>query len=228
MAFRSDHLSRLAPAVLAELFCAIWGVAGTGSAESPHAVAVNDCASERLNKMIGQTIMVGFPGRRSHDGGVQAVLRQLRDGTIGGVILFPKNIADKAQLKALTDALKSTRSDLPPFIAVDQEGGKVQRLRARKGFEWFPSAKLVGDNPSLDAQDIAEDIYQQMAVELAALGFNMNLGPVVDVDTNPDNPVIGSLGHRVANGSGFHQRPSRGQRGDGGQALSRSRLQRRG
>ena len=124
---------------------------------------------------------------------MQAVLAQLRDRTIGGVILFPKNIADRAQLKALTNALQDTASDLPPFIAVDQEGGKVQRLRARKGFEWFPSAKLVGDNLSLDAQDVAEEIYRQMAVELAGLGFNMNLGPVVDVNTNPDNPVIGAL-----------------------------------
>ncbi|MDJ0513821.1 MAG: glycoside hydrolase family 3 protein [Methyloceanibacter sp.] len=194
MSFRSRHFSRIVLTVLAAMLFAAWVIAATGSAESPHPVTAHDCASERLNKMIGQTIMVGFPGRRTQDRGVQAVLEQLRDGTIGGVILFPKNIADKAQLKALTDALMQTRSDLPPFIAVDQEGGRVQRLRARKGFEWFPSAKLVGDNPSLDAQDVAEEIYRQMAVELASLGFNMNLGPVVDVNTNPDNPVIGLLG----------------------------------
>lgn len=144
--------------------------------------------------MIGQTIMVGFPGRQEKDLGVRAVLAQLRDGTIGGVVLFPKNIANKSQLKALIDALRGTRSDLPPFVAVDEEGGAVQRLQARQGFEWFPAAKLVGGNPGLDAQDVAEEIYRQMAVELAALGFNMNLGPVVDVNTNPDNPVIGARG----------------------------------
>ncbi|MEM8643635.1 MAG: glycoside hydrolase family 3 N-terminal domain-containing protein [Pseudomonadota bacterium] len=194
MSFRSRHFLRLVLTVLAALLFAVWVMAGTVSTESPQAVIANDCASETLNKMIGQTIMVGFPGRRRHDRGVQAVLEQLRDGTIGGVILFPKNIANRAQLTALTEALKQTRSDLLPFIAVDQEGGKVQRLRARKGFDWFPSAKLVGDNLSLDSQDIAEEIYRQMAVELATLGFNMNLGPVVDVDINPNNPVIGLLG----------------------------------
>lgn len=166
----------------------------TGETGSPHAVVVDDCTSERLNKMIGQTVMMGFPGRQTGDLGVEAVSAQLRDGTIGGVVLFPKNIADKAQLKTLIDALRGIRFDLPPFIAVDQEGGAVQRLRARKGFEWFPSAKLVGGNLGLDAQDVAEEIYRQMAVELAGLGFNMNLGPVVDVNTNPDNPVIGARG----------------------------------
>jgi beta-N-acetylhexosaminidase len=144
--------------------------------------------------MVGQTLMVGFPGRREEHKGVQAVLAQLRDGTVGGVILFPKNIADKDQLKSLIDVLRGAPSDLPPLIAVDQEGGAVQRLRARKGFEWFPPAKLVGQNPSLYAQDIAEQIYGLMAVELASLGFNMNLGPVVDVNTNPNNPIIGARG----------------------------------
>lgn len=201
---RSCLIPNVAPALLAVAFLSVCIFAprvaaadrpnGTEENGSTHAVAVTDCVSERLNMMVGQTIMMGFPGRRTEDPGVQAVSAQLRDGTIGGVVLFPKNIADKAQLKTLIDALRGTRSDLPPFIAVDQEGGAVQRLRARKGFEWFPSAKLVGGNLSLDAQDVAEEIYRQMAVELAGLGFNMNLGPVVDVNTNPDNPVIGARG----------------------------------
>ncbi len=199
---RTRFLLTMAPVPLAVLLLALCVAfaprvaasdpyATTGSA---HAIAANDCASEHLNMMIGQTIMMGFPGRRPQDQGVEAVLAQLRSGTIGGVVLFPKNIADKTQLKTLINALRETRPDLPPFIAVDQEGGAVQRLRARKGFEWFPSAELVGGIRSLDAQDVAEEIYRQMAVELAGLGFNMNLGPVVDVNTNPDNPVIGARG----------------------------------
>ena len=161
---------------------------------STHAIDAGDCASARVSAMIGQTIMVGFAGRREQDPGVRAVVAQLRDGTVGGVVLFPNNIGDRAQLKALIDVLRSAPSGLPPFIGVDQEGGAVQRLRARRGFEWFPSAKLVGENPSLDSQEIAEEIYSQMAAELAGLGFNMNLGPVVDLNTNPNNPVIGARG----------------------------------
>ncbi len=198
MCFRSRLAHLLAKALLAVLIpmaLLVWPHAfSAGAANSTHLDSKNECPSKRLSSMVGQTLMVGFPGRREEHRGVQAVLTQLRDGTVGGVVLFPKNIADEHQLKALIDALRGPPSDLPPFIAVDQEGGAVQRLRARKGFEWFPPAKLVGQNPSLDAQDIAEQIYGLMAVELAGLGFNMNLGPVVDVDTNPQNPIIGARG----------------------------------
>lgn len=152
------------------------------------------CMPDDLRAKIGQTIMIGFPGRSESDPGVKAIRAQLQEGTVGGVVLFPDNITGKAQLKALIAALRETRSDLPPFIAVDQEGGAVQRLRARKGFGWFPSAALVGKNPSLDSQEIAGAIYAEMAAELAELGFNMNLGPVVDINTNPSNPVIGARG----------------------------------
>lgn len=158
------------------------------------AVVTADCMPGDLRAKIGQTIMIGFPGRRESDPGVKAIRAQLQEGTVGGVVLFPDNISSKAQLKALIAALRETRSDLPPFIAVDQEGGAVQRLRTRKGFGWFPSAALVGKNPSLDSQEIAEAIYAEMATELAELGFNMNLGPVVDINTNPNNPVIGARG----------------------------------
>lgn len=195
---RSCLIPNVTPALLVAMLVSVFvhmpGAATADRLGSPHAIAVSDCPSKRLSRMIGQTIMMGFPGQQESDPGVQAIVAQLRNGTIGGVVLFPKNIAGKAQLKALIDLLRGARSDLPPLVAVDQEGGAVQRLRVRKGFEWFPSAKLVGGNPGLDAQGVAEEIYRQMAVELAGLGFNMNLGPVVDVDTNPDNPVIGARG----------------------------------
>lgn len=164
------------------------------SGAASRTAAADGCLSEDLAAKIGQTIMVGFPGQTDGDPGVRAIRTQLQEGTVGGVVLFPDNIRDKAQLTTLIAALRETRTDLPPFIAVDQEGGAVQRLRARKGFGWFPSAELVGKNPSLDSQEIAEAIYAEMAAELAELGFNMNLGPVVDVNTNPHNPVIGARG----------------------------------
>jgi beta-N-acetylhexosaminidase len=125
MPIRTRFLLTMAPAPLAVLLLALCVVfaprvadsdpyATTGSA---HAIAANDCASEHLSIMIGQTIIMGFPGRRPQDQGVEAVLAQLRSGTIGGVVLFPKNIADKTQLKTLINALRETRPDLPPFIA---------------------------------------------------------------------------------------------------------------
>jgi len=152
------------------------------------------CASERVSAMVGQTIMVGFPGTEESDEGVRAVRTQLGEGHIGGVVLFPENIRGKAQLARLIGSLRGASSSLLPFVAVDQEGGKVQRLTSLKGFASSPAAAEVGKEMSPASEERAEAIYRAMAEELAGLGFNMNLGPVIDLNTNPDNPVIGARG----------------------------------
>lgn len=138
--------------------------------------------------------MVGFQGDDENDDGVQAVRAQLNAGTIGGVVLFPENITSRKQVKNLIAYLRNARSDPRPFIAVDQEGGSVQRLNRWNGYKWFPSAEQVGRNPSYAEPEAAIKLYGEMAAELADAGFNMNLGPVVDLNTNPWNPVIGSRG----------------------------------
>ena len=79
------------------------------------AVVTAGCMPDDLHAKIGQTIMIGFPGRRESDPGVKAIRAQLQEGTVGGVVLFPDNISSKAQLKALIAALRETRSDLPPL-----------------------------------------------------------------------------------------------------------------
>ncbi|MGH6735200.1 MAG: glycoside hydrolase family 3 N-terminal domain-containing protein [Methyloceanibacter sp.] len=142
--------------------------------------------------MIGQMIMVGFPGADEKDAGVIAVRRQLADGVIGGVVLFPDNIGSPEQLKSLIAYLRNARSTPAPFIAVDQEGGKVQRLARRNGHRHFPSARSVGRNPAYASPEAAKRLYAELAAELAEAGFNMNLGPVVDLNLNPSNPVIGA------------------------------------
>jgi beta-N-acetylhexosaminidase len=140
--------------------------------------------------MIGQMIMVGFPGEDLHDPGVVAVREQLANGTIGGVVLYPENIRSAEQLKTLNETLRAARVSPVPFIGVDQEGGLVQRLTRRNGHTYFPSARSVGRNPSFADPDAALRLYASMAKELADAGFNMNFGPVVDLSVNPDNPVI--------------------------------------
>lgn len=144
--------------------------------------------------MVGQMIMVGFPGDDENDNGVRAVRAQLNKGTIGGVVLFPENISSRRQVKHLIAFLRNARSNPRPFIAVDQEGGAVQRLKPWNGFKWFPSAAHVGRDPSFADQEAAERLYGEMAAELSDVGFNMNLGPVVDLNINPSNPVIGARG----------------------------------
>lgn len=144
--------------------------------------------------MVGQMIMVGFPGDTEKDQGVIAVRQQIADGVIGGIVLFPENISSPKQLKTLIAYLHNARSKPVPFIAVDQEGGKVQRLTRWNGHKYFPSASSVARNPSYAAPDAARRLYAEMAAELADAGFNMNLGPVVDLNLNPSNPVIGARG----------------------------------
>jgi beta-N-acetylhexosaminidase len=144
-----------------------------------------------LESMIGQMIMVGFSGYRVTDSGVVGVHDQLTDGTIGGVVLYPDNIGSPDQLGALTSFLRNARSVPVPFIAVDQEGGLVQRLTRRNGHLYIPSAWKVGRNPSFSDPASAKSLYAGMAKDLAQAGFNLNFGPVVDLNLNPANPVIG-------------------------------------
>ena len=103
--------------------------------------------------MIGQMIMVGFAGDDERDQGVMAVRDQLAQGAIGGVVLYPDNIRSAQQLRLLTAFLANAKSELVPLIAVDQEGGVVQRLTRRKGYAYFPSARDVARDPKLRTPD---------------------------------------------------------------------------
>jgi beta-N-acetylhexosaminidase len=119
-----------------------------------------------------------------------AVRTQLAQGTIGGVVLYPDNIRSVQQLRLLTAFLANAKSELVPLIAVDQEGGVVQRLTRRKGYVYFPSARDVARDPRLRTPDGARRLYGAMAQELALAGINLNFGPVVDLSLNPGNNVI--------------------------------------
>jgi len=144
-----------------------------------------------LNKMIGQMVLVGFPGQTPSDDGVRRIAEQIENGQVGGVILMSGNIESPDQVKTLTRFLAKAGEDQPtPFIAVDQEGGYVQRLSRTKGFKTHPSAERLGDRNNPQG---AYSAYRNLALELRAHGFNVNLGPVVDLNINPNNPIIGRL-----------------------------------
>ena len=162
-----------------------------GNAASASDAEIKPLFEAPLDAMIGQMIMVGFSGSSERDAGVAAVRDQLNKGTIGGVVLYPENIGRPAELRGLTAFLRNAKSSPVPFIGVDQEGGLVQRLTKRNGHSYFPSAFSVGRNPSFASADSAEKLYAAMAAELAEAGFNLNFGPVVDLNLNPWNPVIG-------------------------------------
>jgi beta-N-acetylhexosaminidase len=142
-----------------------------------------------LDAMIGQMIVIGFPGQNPADEWPKRVASMIQDGRIGGVVLFSENVVSPSQLKKLVSSLLPDQA-LPPFISVDQEGGGVQRLAPIKGFVGLPSAH---DIAKLD-QIAAYRLYRRNARQLADLGINLNFGPVVDLNVNVANPVIGRLG----------------------------------
>ncbi len=150
-----------------------------------------------LTEKIGQLFMLGFRGSElTRD---NPVVEDLQKHNLGGIILFDRflarkekenNIKNPLQLRNLTDSIKAYAAT-PPLIAVDQEGGMVRRLKGETGFPITKSAKELGD-----ANDpVLTKIHASCtALLLRAVGINLNLSPSVDVDTNPENPVIGKLG----------------------------------
>ena len=164
---------------------------GLSAAEPDGLAALREMAKadDSLDRMIGQTIMVGFSGQSEHDQGVKAVRDQLAKGVIGGVVLYPENIGSARQLRLLTAYLANANSALVPFVAVDQEGGRVQRLDRSTGHTHYPSAEKMGRDATLTPEK-ARGVYGAMAKELAGAGINLNFGPVVDLSLNPWNAVI--------------------------------------
>ncbi len=136
-----------------------------------------------LAQKIGQLFMIGIDGTKAPTKAVQELIKK---NNIGGVILFSRNIENPTQTAHLTHALSACAKETPLFIAVDQEGGRVSRLP--KPFTQFPAARIVGE---CDDIPLTYSLAEAMAKELAAVGINMNFAPVLDLDTNPNNPIIG-------------------------------------
>lgn len=137
----------------------------------------------KLAAQVGQLLSVGFDGT--------AVPEQLRArvaaGEVGGVMLFRPNIADPVQLAGLVANLRRLApADAPLLVSIDQEGGVVQRVRA-PATVWPPMLAVgaAGDPARTTA------VGRALGDELAALGIGWDFAPVLDVHTNPDNPVIG-------------------------------------
>ncbi len=144
-----------------------------------------------LEEMLGQMVMVGFHGTMADEPWPLQLREQIESGLVGGVILYGYNIENPDQTGRLVAALRQPGQARALWVALDQEGGRVQRLRASKGFSDYLAASEVA--ATLSAQE-AYDHYYQMACELRAFGFDFNFAPVVDLNLNPDSPAIGALG----------------------------------
>jgi len=135
-----------------------------------------------LRRQIGQLLIAGFDGVQ-----VPVELRSLaREFGLGGVILFARNIVEPEQVAELCFEAARLVPDLPLWVSVDQEGGRVARLKA-PFTEWPPMATLgrSGD------VTLAERFSRALAAELKAVGISLDFAPVLDIHTNPKNPIIG-------------------------------------
>jgi beta-N-acetylhexosaminidase len=161
------------------------------------AASAQTAKEKELKKMIGQMLIIGFRGTEA--GQNSYIVNEIKNDNIGGIILFDKdqpsqgtekrNIESYDQTKKLISDIK-VYSNSSIFVAVDSEGGYVNRLKEKYGFVNIPSAEKLGqDGDSTKTKDAAN----QLGKQLKDLGFNIDFAPVVDVNTNPTNPVIGYL-----------------------------------
>jgi len=149
----------------------------------------------QLKAKIGQMLIIGFRGTEINENSY--IIKTINDLNIGGVILFDydipsksrtRNITSPEQTKKLIQDIKSfTNNRL--FISVDAEGGLINRLKPSLGFIEIPSAQEMGQKTLEKTKQISESLSRQ----LKDLGFNLNFAPVIDVNVNPENPVIGGL-----------------------------------
>lgn len=142
--------------------------------------------AQTLEEMAGQLIVVGFAGETLDDPDTRMIRDYIASGRIGGVMYLRRNVRSLADVLAMNAAFLAAHPDLPPLIALDQEGGFINRLSDAVGFAQIPSAQVMGQGTVYAARLI----YADLAQRLSALGFNVNFGPVVDLNLNPENPII--------------------------------------
>lgn len=155
-------------------------------------ISVAFCARaqrDSLDIKIGQMILIGFPGTTVDD----RVLEEVRSGKVGSIILFEKNIPPTNSFIALKKVIWAYQqaAPIPLFIGIDQEGGRVNRLKSKYGFPNSITAAAMARAGSLDSVRL---YASAMAATLSGLGININFAPVVDLATNPTNPIIAKYG----------------------------------
>ncbi|WP_285115831.1 beta-N-acetylhexosaminidase [Leifsonia sp. fls2-241-R2A-40a] len=143
-------------------------------------VAASAVTDPDLRRSIAATLLPGFLGT-TLPGWLEA---RLRDG-LGGVCLFGQNIVSPEQLRALTDAIRAANPDA--IVAIDEEGGDVTRLYYGSGSP-YPGNAVLG---RLGDAAYTEQVAQRVGEELRRAGVNLDFAPDIDINSNPDNPVIG-------------------------------------
>lgn len=159
---------------------------------------VNNLINKSIEEKIGSMLMVGFLGTSAPRN--SQICKDIRDYNLAGVILFdvnpvkhsqPKNISSKNQVARLTQELQACSKDGKLLISVDQEGGRVQRLKSKYGF--YGKFSKARDVSKMSDVGVIQH-YNKMGAELSSVGINYNLAPDVDLAINKKNHVIYKLG----------------------------------
>lgn len=137
-----------------------------------------------VEEKVGQLVMVGIDGTQLD----KTSRRLIRDYHVGGIIFFKDNISSPEQAVRLINELKRENADnpVPLWLSIDEEGGRVTRFP--EPFVKLPSSRKVG---SMGDRTLSEDVGALIGSRVSSIGLNMVYAPVLDVDSNPDNPVIG-------------------------------------
>lgn len=137
-----------------------------------------------VEEKIGQMVIVGLDGYDNNNNSQ----KMIEEYHVGGFILFKRNIQDSQQLLRLINSLKETNAvnKVPLFFSIDEEGGKVSRMPGE--FQNLPSSKKIGE---VDSGELSYQVGEIIGRKLNIFGFNMNFAPVMDINSNPKNPVIG-------------------------------------
>lgn len=146
---------------------------------------------DSIDYMIGQMIMIGIGDFDMADKNLP-VFREVAEGKVGGVVLYEKNIRysnPKGALALLVGTLQKN-AKIPLLVSIDEEGGNVSRLKTRYGFPKNVSAQYLGTLNNIDSTCF---YGEQTASILKSFGINMNYAPVVDINLNDRNPVIGRM-----------------------------------
>jgi len=147
---------------------------------------------DSLDIKIGQMIIMGLDNFNELDES-EPMFLDIRDGILGNVILYSKHINQenpKSALQEITEHIQSI-APIPVFIGIDEEGGRVNRLKPKYGFPKTRSAQKLGE---INQKDSTTAYASSSAKAMTAMGINMNFAPTLDVNVNPQNPVIGRVG----------------------------------
>ena len=164
------------------------GAAIAAGLSAPALLKASRVNAAEVEQMAGKLLVMGFPGNSLDDTSTKVLTGHIKAGRAGGALFLRHNVKSGNQAKAMARQFAAAQSGC--LNAIDQEGGKVQRLGKKHGLSPIPTAQWVAGNKSVAE---AKAIYAKAGRELRGAGFNMNMAPSVDIH-DPKNPVIGKYG----------------------------------